>query len=78
VARNKFLEELSTDFDDASWHSPTRNVAVTEGLLLCNFYFYNPSVTATPRHLPLHKGGFLFACKCALTHHLMVVQFRKI
>ena len=33
--------------------------------------FYNPSVTALPCHLPLHKGGFLFVCKCALTHHLL-------
>ena len=30
----------------------------TEGLFFVPFCFYNPSVTATPRHLPLHKGGF--------------------
>ena len=25
---------------------------------------YNPSVTAKPCHLPLHKGGFLIALQC--------------
>ena len=29
----------------------------TEGLFCGKFNFYNPSVIATQRHLPLHKGG---------------------
>jgi len=41
---------------------------LTEGLFWWNFNYYNPSVTALPCRLPLHRGGFLLACKFALTH----------
>jgi len=27
---------------------------------MVKYYYNNPSVTALPCHLPLHKGGFLF------------------
>ena len=37
--------------------------------------FYNPSVTASPCHLPLHKGGFSAVQNCYLNSGLSVSLF---